>query len=707
MMIEFPENYTALLEGSPGIGKFDYCLGLLKTYLEKGEKVVYITTEKAPDEIKAQAKAHDLDIDALEGMSFLFIDIYSHSSGAKYEKGLMVDNPANLNLISINMSKAVQQIGGGPVRIFFDSLSTLFLHAKPEELTKFVSTLSSRVKTDYGFILYNLQAEMHDPQTVTTLKSLVDAVLEMKYDEGPPMKKKFRVHHAKGLKTTPVWHTFDLTEEGFTIIEEEEEPPAPEPVPGPAPAPPPTVIVEKKSPLIPAVAAVGVLVIGFVLFQLMSSPDEATTQPADAGTAYEVFETTDLYHMEMAKTVNVAGEDVTAFIDLKNRKDTNAPEKGWLIIETPFYRIDVHLDGADIDNNVAGPHYRVHDKSNGKDITVFNDRVENPIDMLTSSTLGYADLDGENLVSFSSMALHDESGISYKLLMEDKERGFVLINTEGWDFIPPDPRGGYDVEGEVMLGIFADKPTFIDAEELNNLQVQGYALARGFRNPDEIVKDWNLIAEYSSAVIKGGDTDHMNGQTVWQPYYEVQDLFGGTRKSWHAGSTSIPQMFPDHVLIGNNLGGGVLFSQPKGLFRFDESKGIYGSQLDAEFIITLEKPEKVVSFSIEPVNRNSFFYDAIDFVNVEGYAESLEDICGRYGIEYPGNVVKATQWDTKRYAFAVTLVGDWYDPLTNNAKPQIWDEGDAALADFDNYQDIIYSKMESTTPLQVKLQMTP
>ncbi len=163
MMIEFPENYTALLEGSPGIGKFDYCLSLLKTYLEKGEKVVYITTEKSPDEIKAQAKAHDLDIDALEGMSFLFIDIYSHSSGAKYEKGLMVDNPANLNLISINMSKAVQQIGG-PVRIFFDSLSTLFLHAKPEELTKFVSTLSSRVKTDYGFILYNLQAEMHDPR---------------------------------------------------------------------------------------------------------------------------------------------------------------------------------------------------------------------------------------------------------------------------------------------------------------------------------------------------------------------------------------------------------------------------------------------------------------------------------------------------------------------------------------------------------------
>jgi KaiC/GvpD/RAD55 family RecA-like ATPase len=722
--LEFPQNYTSLLVGPPGIGKYEYCLELIKSYLENGEKVIFVTTEKSPEEIKARAQTEGLDIGAHEGESFIFIDIYSYSSGTKYEKGLHVDNPADVNLISINVTKAVEKLGK-PVRIFFDSLSTLFLHASENEIKKFFGTMCSRTKTDYGFILYTLQDEMHAEQTVITLKHLVDAVLEMKFEEGPPLKRQFRVHHAKGLKVAPVWQTFEITDTGFEFVEEPEEKPpekappsevlTPAPAPAPAPAPP-TEVAKPKLPVTQIGIAMAVLIIGAVLFQVISpfsgegestAPEQNTLPSGVVGEQYQVFEEKAIYRMDLDKTVTVGGEEVKAFIDIKNIRDTNAPKLGRLVIETPFYIIDMYQDGANLDEMRPGPHYLIYDKLNDRDLLVFNNRVDSPTDMLTGSTLGYADLDGENMVSFSSMALHDENGISFKIITEDKDKGFLLVNTEGWDFQSQDQRKGYDVEGAVMFGIFADKPYFIDATELDNLQKQGYLLERGFRDPDEIVKDWVLRGDYDSAVIRGGDPDHLNGETVWQPFYEVQSLSGGLRKSWHAGSASFPKMFPDHVLIGNPLGGGVIFSLPQGRFRFDDSQGIYGGQVNAEFLLLVEQPEKATAFAVDPVNRNSFFYDAIDFANTEGYAESMEAICNRYALPYPGGVIDAHEWETKRFAYVITLVDDWYDPAFNSAKEDAWATADEALADFKNYEDIIYTKMESTKPLLAKMMMTP
>ncbi|MEE9593782.1 MAG: tetratricopeptide repeat protein, partial [Candidatus Hydrothermarchaeales archaeon] len=202
MKIPFPKNYTALISGPPGVGKFEYCLSLVKDYLKKGENVVYITTERSPQEIKDKLREDGFDADAYEGSQFLFIDIYSYSSGTKYDKGLNVDNPANLNLINIHLATAAQTIGK-PVRVFFDSLSTLFLHAPVGEIKKFVGVLSSRAKTEFGFVLYTMQEGQHDEQTAMALRAMSDAVLETEFEEGPPLKRKFRVHHAKGMKTTP------------------------------------------------------------------------------------------------------------------------------------------------------------------------------------------------------------------------------------------------------------------------------------------------------------------------------------------------------------------------------------------------------------------------------------------------------------------------------------------------------------------------
>ncbi len=671
MRIPFPKNYTALISGPPGVGKHEYCLDLMKYYLKNGESVVYITTERSPQEIKEKLKETGFDLDVYEASKFIFIDVYSYSTGAKYDRGFHVDNPANLNLINIHLANAASMLGK-PMRIFFDSLSSMFLHAPVGEIRKFVGTLSSRAKSEYGFVLYTLQEGMHDEQTMMALRSMMDAVLEMTFEEGPPLKRKFRAHHAKGIKTEPTWYIFQI-ERGFEVIGQEAAAPAAA-----------AEVVEKKLPVgMLAGGALVLLIIAFVLFRTFGG----------AGAGGVRVEVKDLYSMSLDKTVNVGGKDVKAFIDLKNRIDDKAPKKGWLLLETPFYRLEINLDH---------PYYLIFDKLNNRDLLVFNDKVESRTDWLTGSSLGYADVDAENLVPFSSMAIHDVNGLEYRIITADDKKGFLLLGTEGWDFMTAERTQGYDIEGEELFGVFADKPYYIDAVEVDNLQAQGYAQPVAFRNPDEIVKDWVLRGDYDSGVVVGGDVEHLNKEIALE-WSQVQTI-GGVRKPWHAGSADFSKMFPDHVVVGNKLGGGVIFSLPKGKFRFDESLGARGDQVVLEFLIVVEKPEKAIAFTAEPVNREAFLYDVKDFATVKGYKDSMKDICKRYNLDCPQDgVLEAHEWQTKRFAYVITFVKDWYDAAKNQPKGEALALSNEGLEEFKRNEELILNQMKATKPLISKV----
>ncbi|MEE8402838.1 MAG: hypothetical protein V3R93_03710, partial [Candidatus Hydrothermarchaeaceae archaeon] len=528
--------------------------------------------------------------------------------------------------------------------------------------------------------------EMHNEQTVIALKHMVEGVLEMRFDEGPPLKNLFRVHHAKGMETKPTWFEVEISEKGFKILGEF----TPEKAAAPGAAAPAAVVVEK--PAAPSnVVKFGAIGVIFLLavggfFVLKGGGGEGPDGPAE-----EHVEIKDFYTLKMDKTVNVNGEEVPAFIDVKTRIDSRAPEKGWLLMENPFYRIELNLDH---------PYYRLFDKVADKEVTLFNDRVESQIDMITGSDIGYADHTGENKVQFSTTALHDVDGIPrHTIMYEDKANGFILLDTEGWDFIPRDPAAGYDVEAEVMLGLFADKPYFIDAMEFNNLQMLGLVIRRAFRDPDEIIRSWVLSPDYSSAVIRGGDSNHLN-RVLYDDLYQVQGISEVARKPYHFGSAALSKMFPDDVLFGNKQGAGIIFTLPEGRPRWDESKGAWGEQVAGEYILYVEKPEKAIAWTIEPVNDLEFLYDIVEFNTVPGYPESLEDIFERYDLEYPRGPISAHNWTTKRTAYVITLIPQgWYNAATNKPTDETWALADQALDDYKKYEDIIFTQLESTKPV--------
>ncbi len=268
----FPQNYSVLLIGSPGVGKSEYCLDLTKSYLQNNEKVVYVTTEKSPTEVRKRMKELGIDLEAYEGNSFLFIDVFTKFAGPKDEKALYVDNPANLNMASVRLSEAIA-ILGKPARIIFDSLSMFFLHASESEIRRFFESINTKIKTDYGFAMYTLQEAMHDEKAVIALKAMVDAVLEMRLEEAPSLRRRFRVLFAKGITYPQDWVEFHITKHGFALSPRGEVP---------VPSAAEQVVVKRGLPLMKVAVFFFLLLAGIVVLQVVSrreTPQLPTVSP--------------------------------------------------------------------------------------------------------------------------------------------------------------------------------------------------------------------------------------------------------------------------------------------------------------------------------------------------------------------------------------------------------------------------------------------
>ncbi len=662
--IIFPGEYAIMVASPPGMGKKEFLVKCAIDHLRAGDRVVFITTEKAPEEVKKIFSKYGYNIDSVEGEKFLFIDIFSYSVKKKYDKGLSIDNPANLNAITVNLDKARKSIGS-PLVVVFDSLSTLFIHAREQEIIKFFGSLISRLKANGETLIVTLQEGMHEKKTVTALEHMVDTLIKVERVSEDKKLRKIRVEFGH-IPEIPDEFLLNITSGEITL----------KPVKKPVKLPVPPI----------AIAAVLLFVIagvfGIKLFLLSPSQEVTSSQKAIQQTPVQPQE-----ESVVVKEI-LSIKPRKGYIKVLNIKNKKAPEKGFLVLDAQDYNISINLDRS---------YFTIYDKVNNQELTVYNDTVENPTDMLTGVDIGYADLDGANKIPFSTTALHDEDGLTYSIVTTNENEGYLVVDTQGWDVSPTKMDKGYDVEGEVLFVVFANEPYFFIATEFANLQKLGYLREISQRNPDEITQTFVLTGKFDSLAIRGGDPEHLN-KRLWLPYYKVQTL-SPVKKPFHAGSASISLMFPDHILLGSKTDGGVIFSLPQGKFRFDRSLGPYGDQVVLEFVLQGDTPEKYVAFSVDAVNREAFLYDIRESAITPGYMESMQEICQRYEIGNCTKILDYTNWTYKRYALVVTLAEDWYDPAKNEVKEYIWTEADEAVQKFYDFEDLIYTQLAFTQPL--------
>jgi len=201
------------------VGKLEYCLDLIHYFIERGNKVVFVTVDAHPDAIREGARRFDLELSKLEGESFVFVDCFSATIGqdsttGNGERMFSVSSLSNLEQIGMNIMKGIEKLGK-PIKVFFYTVSPLFLHNSPQAISKFFQIVSSQIKTKYGFVLFVLHDGVHDSMIVNTLEMFSDGVIEMKFDE--KLKRMMRIHHMRGIPTNPTWLPFDLRNGKFHL----------------------------------------------------------------------------------------------------------------------------------------------------------------------------------------------------------------------------------------------------------------------------------------------------------------------------------------------------------------------------------------------------------------------------------------------------------------------------------------------------------
>ncbi len=215
----FPDYCSLLLSGPPGVGKLDYLLGALGSYLEGEGKVLFVCVDVGPREVLSYAKRAGEDLASHQGRRLVFVDCFtpsiSEDAGPREEGVFPVSSFSNLEGIGMAMAKATESLGP-PVKILFYTISTLFLHNSPQSLSKFLQIISSRVKTQMGTVLYASHEGVHEQRQESLQRSLVDGVVEMRFHED--VQREVRLHHLRGSRVDPRWQPWGLGTEAAEAV---------------------------------------------------------------------------------------------------------------------------------------------------------------------------------------------------------------------------------------------------------------------------------------------------------------------------------------------------------------------------------------------------------------------------------------------------------------------------------------------------------
>ena len=196
----FPSGTIVLLTARPGTGKSSYAKRFCLEGLKTNERVVAALTDVTEDSFRKQI---GIDTAELEVLDFLR------------------EKPNGVNEISIKMHQLISRTPGRPVRLIFDSLSTLGTMFNPALLAPWLLDQRARLsKTSAMVLALVIYATGINPPSITrSLHTFSDVVLEMRTDETKEEpERQFRVLKARDVGHSAKWVPFVITDSGINFV---------------------------------------------------------------------------------------------------------------------------------------------------------------------------------------------------------------------------------------------------------------------------------------------------------------------------------------------------------------------------------------------------------------------------------------------------------------------------------------------------------
>jgi KaiC/GvpD/RAD55 family RecA-like ATPase len=210
-----PSPVMLLIMGDPGTAKRELCLEFVAKCLRQKRRVVYLTLEQSPEEIRASLSEMG-NLGPLVGPfarperlhDLVIIDCYSPQIGMTSNEELSAD-PNNLSELSIAVSKALENRTQG--LFLLDSLDTLIRKRGLASSLELIRTLRAKTRIVKFDSIVTLNRQAFPTAILAAVQESADGVFEMKVQEEPSgLTRYFRVPKMRGTSHHSAWRAYEL-----------------------------------------------------------------------------------------------------------------------------------------------------------------------------------------------------------------------------------------------------------------------------------------------------------------------------------------------------------------------------------------------------------------------------------------------------------------------------------------------------------------
>ncbi|MEW5996439.1 MAG: RAD55 family ATPase [Candidatus Micrarchaeota archaeon] len=177
---------TVAILGPTGPERRVFAFHFVSAGIQAGDKILYITTDRTPDELEKLAGEFGISIksDLVKYLDCYSLTVSTQAPAVPRPNIVQISSPSALNELSLAINEALEQMQAKRLRVVFHSFSTLGVHSQQDSLFKFLSLVDGRLKNANATTLLLVDEGMHDEKFLTILRHAVDEEFRIRVSEG-------------------------------------------------------------------------------------------------------------------------------------------------------------------------------------------------------------------------------------------------------------------------------------------------------------------------------------------------------------------------------------------------------------------------------------------------------------------------------------------------------------------------------------------
>lgn len=207
----FPAGSVIVMAGKPGSGHDQFARQILFNAAKGGNRVTYLTVDRAPEDIVWEMEEAKMDVERLVGeQKWNFLN--------GYEVRLKVKQGELGVKVLLDMLGAVARSAKAGDWTCVDTLSKMLEYNGQKEITSFLDDITLQAREGRGIHFVTIVEDFHDPKTLSMLMQACDGYIRMSLDStrAEPIGT-LRIEKLRMANSVQRSMNYSLTQDGVSI----------------------------------------------------------------------------------------------------------------------------------------------------------------------------------------------------------------------------------------------------------------------------------------------------------------------------------------------------------------------------------------------------------------------------------------------------------------------------------------------------------